>query len=143
MLRKYQQEALDAVRVKFENKINRQLIVLPTASGKTFVMAAIAKHFNKKVLVIAHRDELIQQAAKRFREYWPKADIGICKAKRKEFDHQIIIGSTQTCCRSSCLKQLKEKDFDILMIDETHHAPANTYQRIVKELGFSVGTKSF
>lgn len=137
----YQEKALFAVIQALQAGIHRQLIVLPTASGKTFVMAAIAKLLNLKVLLIAHRDELLQQAANKFRTYWPKADIGICKAEKKEFDHQIVIGSTQTCCRPSCLRQLKEKNFDILMIDETHHAPANTYQRIIKELGFAAGTE--
>jgi superfamily II DNA or RNA helicase len=141
VLRNYQEEALNSVIKDFQDGICRQLIVLPTASGKTFVMAAIIKHYKLKVLVVAHREELLQQAEDKIRLYWPEADIGICKAKRKEYDHQIVIGSTQTCSRPRCLKQLKKKGFDILMIDETHHAPASTYQRIIKELGFSEGTK--
>lgn len=135
ILRDYQEEALNSVINDFQAGACRQLIVLPTASGKTFVMAAIAKHFNKRVLLIAHREELLQQAEDKIRQYWPETDIGICKAERKEFDHQIIIGSTQTCSRPSCLRQLKKKGFDILMIDETHHAPAETYQRIIKKTG--------
>jgi hypothetical protein len=93
------------------------------------------------VLLIAHREELLLQAEKTFRKYWPKVDIGYCKAERKELGHQIILGSTQTCCRSNNLRRLKEQGFNILMIDETHHAPADTYQSIIKELGFSAGTK--
>ncbi len=141
ILRDYQEEALTAVIKEFQVETFRQLIVLPTAAGKTFVMAAIVRHFNKKVLLIAHREELLHQAEEKIKAYWPEADIGYCKAERKEFDHQIILGSTQTCCRPNGLRQLKEKGFDILMIDETHHAPADTYQRIIKELGFADGAK--
>ena len=140
-LRDYQEEALNSVIKDFQGEVHHQLIVLPTASGKTFVMAAIIKHYKLKVLVVAHREELLLQAQDKIKQYWPEADIGICKAERKEFDHQIIIGSTQTCSRPRCLKQLKKKGFDILMIDETHHAPASTYQRIIKELGFGDKTK--
>lgn len=141
ILRDYQEEALTAVIKEFQFETFRQLIVLPTAAGKTFVMAAIARNFNKKVLLIAHREELLLQAEEKLKIYWPEAEIGYCKADRKEFEHQIILGSTQTCCRPNSLRQLKEKGFDILMIDETHHAPAETYQKIIQELGFAAGTK--
>ncbi|MFA6990478.1 MAG: DEAD/DEAH box helicase [Candidatus Babeliales bacterium] len=141
ILRDYQEEALNSVIKDFQDGVHHQLIVLPTASGKTFVMAAIAKYFNKRVLLVAHREELLLQAQDKIKLYWPEADIGICKAERKEYDHQIVIGSTQTCSRPRCLKQLKKNDFDILMIDETHHAPASTYQRIIKDLGFGGKTK--
>lgn len=140
-LRDYQQEALEAIQAEFNNGIFKQLIVLPTGSGKTILMAAIVKHFNKRVLLIAHREELINQAEKSFRKYWHKADIGICSAKRKDFNNQIILGSVQTCFRQKTLKQLKKKSFDILMIDEAHHATAKTYQKIIRELGFGEKTK--
>ncbi|MFH1254647.1 MAG: DEAD/DEAH box helicase [bacterium] len=135
-LRDYQREALNSVISEYKNGINRQLIVIPTAGGKTLVMAAIAKHFKKRVLILAHLEELIQQAEDKFRLFWPEVDIGIYKAERKELDHQIIIATVQTCSRPGNLKQLKKNDFDILMIDETHHAPAKSYQRIIKDLGF-------
>ena len=135
-LRKYQQEALAAVLKGFNDGTHRQLIVLPTGTGKTILMAAIAKHFKKRVLVIAHREELIQQAKTKFRSLWKKADIGICKAKRNELDHNIIIGSVQSCSQNKRLEQLKKKGFDVLMIDEAHHAPAKSYLKIINGLGF-------
>lgn len=135
-LRDYQEEALNSVIKELQNEIRNQLIVLPTASGKTFVMAAIVKHFDKQTLIIAHREELLQQAAKKIRQYWPEADMGFYDAETKDLNHKIIIGSVQTCCRPDNLKQLKQKGFDLLMIDETHHAPAETYQKIITELGF-------
>ncbi len=136
ILRNYQEEGLEKIQKEFESGTSRQLIVLPTGSGKTILMAAIAKHYDKKVLILAHRGELLEQAKTKIKLYWPEADIGICKAQRNEIDHQIVIGSVQSCCRSKRLKQLREKDFDILMIDEAHHAAASTYQKIINALGF-------
>ena len=135
-LREYQSEALEEVHKKFLAGLNSQLIVLPTGSGKTILMAAIGKHFNKRMLLLAHREELIQQAFDKFKLYWPEADIGICKAEKENTKNQIIIGSVQSCSRQKKLELLKESGFDILMIDEAHHATADSYQKIINELGF-------
>ncbi len=77
-LRNYQIEAVKSVIDEAEAGIKRQLISLPTGSGKTIVMAAIGKHFDKKVLILAHREELIQQAVDKFKLFWPEASIGVC-----------------------------------------------------------------
>ncbi len=135
-LREYQQEALEEVQKGVIAGLNSQLIVLPTGSGKTILMAAIGQHFNKRLLLLAHREELIQQAVEKFKLYWPEADIGICKAEREEISHQIVIGSVQSCSRLKRLIKLKEQGFEILMIDEAHHASADSYQKIIEELGF-------
>lgn len=132
----YQQEALQSVIAEFEAGTHRQLICLPTGTGKTILMAAIAKHFNKKILILAHREELIRQAKNKIKLYWKQADIGIVKAEQNEIDHHIVIGSVLTCCRPKRLAQLKEQGFEILIIDEAHHAVADTYHRIIDELGF-------
>jgi superfamily II DNA or RNA helicase len=138
-LREYQQEALEEVYKWFIAGLNSQLIVLPTGSGKTILMAAIGQHFNKRLLLLAHREELIQQAVEKFKLYWPEADIGICKAEREEISHQIVIGSVQSCSRPKRLVKLKEQGFEILLIDEAHHASADSYQKIIEELGFKKG----
>jgi len=135
-LREYQEEALQEIVKALSEGINKQLIVLPTGSGKTILMAALAKYFNKRTLILAHREELIQQAFDKFKLYWPEADIGICKAERAETNHQIVIGSVQSCCKPKRLAHLKDSEFNIFLIDEAHHATAESYQKIIKELGF-------
>ena len=85
-LRDYQIEAINSVTVSFLEGIHRQLIILPTGSGKTIIMAALAMQFNKKTLLIAHREELISQAVDKFRLVWPEASIGVCMAERDEID---------------------------------------------------------
>lgn len=130
-LRNFQKEALEAVIAAHEADINRQLIALPTGSGKTIVMAAIAKHFNKKTLLLAHREELLFQAVEKFKLYWPDVSIGICKAERDEIDCQIVVGSVQTCARPKRIEALKEQGFELILVDEAHHATADTYQAII------------
>lgn len=135
-LRHYQQEAIEKVIKSFENKTSKQLLTLPTGSGKTIIMAALAKHLGKRTLLLAHREELISQAMAKFKLVWPDAELGICMADRNEHDKQVVFGSVQSCCRDSRLNNLKENNFELLLIDEAHHASSPSYQKIIKELGF-------
>lgn len=140
-LRDYQIECLDTVLNESKAGVNRQLVSLPTGSGKTVIMSAIAKHLNKKTLVIAHREELIEQAHEKFKLFWPEIDIGICMAERNDVSNQIIVGSVQSCSRPKRLERLKEQNFDVLMIDEAHHSSADSYQTIIDSLGFGNGSR--
>jgi len=140
-LRDYQEEAVAAVSEQYKKGVTRQLIVLPTGTGKTVLIAAIVMLLGWKTLILAHREELIQQAREKILAYWPEADIGICKAHKNELEHTIVIGSVQTCCRPKRLKQLKKRGFAVLIIDEAHHAPADSYLKVVKKLGFMSSTK--
>lgn len=136
-LRGYQNEAIKKVIESFENGTNKQLLNLPTGAGKTIIMAALAKQLARRTLLLAHREELITQAMAKFRLVWPDTELGICMADQNEPDRGVVFGSVQSCCRDSRLNQLKENDFDLLLIDEAHHASSPSYQKIIKELGFS------
>lgn len=138
-LRDYQTDCVETVFSKFRSGINRQLAHLPTGSGKTIIMAAIAKAKNCSTLILAHREELIDQARGRILDYWPEADIGICMGDRQELDHQIIIGSVQSCSRQKRLELLQGLGIELLMIDEAHHAASDSYVAVVKALGFEKG----
>ncbi len=137
VLRDYQLEAINAVSVAFFEGTHKQLIILPTGSGKTIVMAALAMQFNKKTLLLAHREELITQAVDKFKLVWPEVNVGVCMAERDEIHNQIVIGSVQSCSRPKRLERLKEQGFEIMMIDESHHAVSESYQSIIDELGFN------
>jgi len=134
--REYQIEALEAVASARTRGITRQLISLPTGCGKTVVFALLAKEFNGKTLVIAHTEELISQAVAKLKTVWPEADIGIVKAKSDEVDAQVVVASIQTISRDRRLQRLKDQNFELLIIDEAHHAAATSYMKVVKELGF-------
>ena len=136
-LRPYQNEALFGVVKSFEENIHRQLVVMPTASGKTVLFVAITKHFNRKTLILAHRDELITQAYDKFKVFYPDADVGIYQGKNKSLNHDVIISSIQTCSQQNRLLQLKKEGFGLLVIDEAHHATSKSYQKIIKDFEFA------
>jgi len=139
-LRDYQQEAVNAVLSEYRNGVTRQLVVIPTGGGKTVVFAYIAKLLGYPTLVLAHRDELVRQAADKFGMVWPEASVGIVKAQ--ENDHQgrdVVVASVQTLSREERLSRFSSERFGFLVVDEAHHAVAPTYLRVFDRLGFMSG----
>lgn len=129
-LRNYQKEAVEAIHNNFKNN-NESLLVLPTGSGKTNVFSQIAKDYieqGKKVLILAHREELILQAKNRLKDDF-NVSAGIEKAGYDRPNcENIIIASV-----FSLLHRLKDYDknyFDLIIIDEAHHSLANSYRTI-------------
>ncbi len=100
-LRPDQQDAVDAVLAALAEGIRRPLVAMPTGSGKSIVLGAIATRLaaeGKRVLVLAHRGELIHQNAGALARLDPLADFGICHAGsgRDDLVSRIVIGSTPT-----------------------------------------------
>ncbi len=83
-LRPYQIECLEAIDSKVDQGINRQLVVLPTGSGKTVIFSELIKRKNLKTLVIAHRIELLEQAKDKLKKVAPDIDSGILCGRKKE-----------------------------------------------------------
>jgi superfamily II DNA or RNA helicase len=104
-------------------------------------MAAIAKKFNKRTLILAHREELISQTVEKFQLFWPGVSIGVCMADRDEILSQIVVGSVQSCSRPKRIERLKAQGFKVLLIDEAHHAVSDSYQSVIDSLGFVPGKK--
>jgi ATP-dependent helicase IRC3 len=137
-LRDYQDEAVDAVAtaVSVEGK-RRVAIVLPTGAGKTVVFGALAWSWLAdglgRVLVLAHRDELITQAAAKLSLWVPRHLIGIVKASRNECDAPVVVASVQTLRNDRRLEQAGK--FGLIVVDEAHHASAASYKKVLGELG--------
>ncbi len=106
-LRNYQIEAVEAVISAANAGIHRQLISLPTGSGKTIIMSALAKELNKRTLILAHRQELIEQTVSKLKLVWPNIGIGICQGERNEIDSPVVVGSVQSCSRPRRLERLR------------------------------------
>jgi superfamily II DNA or RNA helicase len=134
-LRPYQHEAIDAVEKALDKGVQKPLVVLPTGTGKTVVFSRAIEKRGGTALVLAHRDELIQQAAEKLAAVAPElADsIGTVKAEKNDVDAKIIVGSVQTLSRDKRLAQLPTK-FDTVVIDEAHHAAADSYLKIIEHL---------
>lgn len=133
-LRPYQHECLEAIETAQTEGTNRQLVALPTGTGKTIIFTTVAKKRNGRTLILAHRDELIQQAVDKLMMVWDDANIGVVKAERNETNKQVIVGSVQTVSRENRLEQLPA-DFDVIVTDEAHHSAAATYRRLYEYLG--------
>ena len=137
-LRPYQQEALLALDKSHKQGKTRLLISLPTGAGKTIIFANLianrSLNNNSRSLVIAHRDELIEQAVDKIQLVIDGADIGIVKANNNQINSRVVVASIQTLARESRLAQL-EKNFSTIIVDEAHHASANSYLRVLQSLG--------
>ena len=133
-LRPYQYECIEAIESAEKNGTNRQLVALPTGTGKTVIFCTFAKKRNGRTLILAHRDELIQQAVDKLEMVWDNVSAGVVKAERNETDKQVVVGSVQTVSRENRLEQLPT-DFDFIITDECHHGAAATYRRIYEYLG--------
>lgn len=138
--REYQLEALEAVSEFQSNGITRQLISLPTGCGKTVIFALLAKELGIRTIVLAHTEELIQQAVAKFKVVSPEVDIGVVKAESDEVEAQVVVASVQTASKPKRLSKLKENGFGLMIIDEAHHATAKSYTKVIEELGFFEGS---
>ena len=132
--RDYQIAAIEAVDRAYKEGITRPLIALPTGTGKTIIFASLIKQRQGRALVIAHRDELIRQAADKIAMVNPDLEIGIVKAGENDTSHQCVVASIQTLSRQSRLQQMSD-DFNTIVIDEAHHAAAGTYRSVLEYFG--------
>lgn len=105
--------------------------------GKTIVFAILAKMLNVPTLILAHREELLTQARAKMRLVDPQADVGILQAEETGgMDARICVASIQTASRPRRLETLKGRGFELCIVDEAHHASAESYENTLKELGF-------
>ncbi len=126
-LRPYQIEAIETVNRKLSDGVTRQLLVLATGLGKTFVASTIANQY-KKVLWITHTEELILQSAKSLMSFNPS--VGIIKAERFDIDKEIVVASIQTLWRR--LDKIDKDTFEIIIVDEAHMAASRTWSMAIE-----------
>lgn len=124
-LRPYQREAVEAVYDYLRSHDDNPCVVIPTAGGKTPVMATICKdavmQWNGRVLILAHVKELLEQTADKLSKICPKVRFGIYSAglKRRDTSRAVVVAGIQ-----SIYKRASELDaFDLVIIDEAHMIP--------------------
>lgn len=136
-LRPYQRDAVEAIREHWIKGIRRQLLVLPTGAGKTVVFSHLIRRRTtdgRRALVIANRDELIQQAVNKIQQVAPDLEVGVVQAKRDEHHAQVVVASIQTLARERRIAPLVGT-VSTIVIDEAHHAAARTYMESLETLG--------
>lgn len=125
-----QPEALENLRATFEEGYDRALVVMATGLGKTYLAGFFAKNF-KRVLFIAHREEILYQAKNSFLKIMPDKTAGIYSGKEKSPTSDFVFASVFTLGRQKHLEIFDPEEFELIIIDEFHHAAARTYQRVL------------
>lgn len=128
-LKEHQKSALKALEQMRDNSETIALLYHATGTGKTTTAVLDAKRCGGRVLFIAHTQELVDQATKRFRELWTNTTVGrYCEVIKQPRAH-VVCGSVQSVALH--LDEFKDDEFDYLIVDEAHHAAADTYQKIL------------
>jgi DNA or RNA helicases of superfamily II len=128
-LKQHQIEALESLQRMRENKETIALLYHATGTGKTFTAVMDAKRFGGRVLFLAHTQELVNQAYQSFLRLWPEASAGRYMEGIKETNAHVVCGSIQSVALH--LEDFRDDAFDYLIIDEAHHASADTYQKVL------------
>jgi DNA repair protein RadD len=134
-LRPYQREAVQRVVAHFRASSDPGVVVLPTGSGKSLVIAELARLARGRVLVLAHVRELVEQNHAKFEAYGLKADIFSAGLKRKEAARHVVFGSVQSVVRN--LASFDDAGFTLLVIDECHRVSLDdnaSYRQVIDHL---------
>lgn len=147
-LRDYQRDALAASQAAFARGVWSQLMVSAVGSGKTVIFAHLRHAYadwlaqfpalQQKVLVLAHRDRLLDQAAQKIALYNPGLRIGVEMDRQRHtpFD-DVVVASVQTLAARNFqrLASLNPDEFRIIVVDEAHRSAAHSYQRVLRHFG--------
>ncbi|MEP1216360.1 MAG: DEAD/DEAH box helicase [Marinobacter sp.] len=133
-LRPYQQEAVDATLRHFRQSDETAVIVLPTGAGKSLVIAELARLARRKILVLTHVKELVEQNHAKYQSYGLTGGVFSAGLKRKENRHQVTFASVQSVAAN--LDQFRD-EYSLVVIDECHRVSGeetSQYQRIIELL---------
>lgn len=135
-LRPYQEEARRSIEAEWAEGRRRTLLVLPTGCGKTIVFCTVAKDgvdAGGRVLILAHRGELLEQAADKLRR---ATGLGCAVEKAEDTSvgswYRVTVGSVQTLMRPKRLAQFPPDWFTHIVVDEAHHALSDSYQQVLE-----------
>lgn len=136
-LRPYQRDAIRAVVDGRKRGLRRMLIALPTGSGKTVIFSELARMARRPVLVLAHRTELVQQAADKLgRALGDPKLVAVEQGSLRAPDGVKAVVASIRSLHSRRLARLREaRDFGLVIYDECHHAAADDNKRVLEELG--------
>lgn len=131
LLRPYQEAAVSDA-CKALDKHGNTIVVAPTGAGKTIMLSALVGERykdGKKILVMQHRDELVDQNKSKFERINPYITTSIVNGTVKNWDGNTIFSMVQTISRERNLRDRPK--FDMIVVDESHHAAADTYLKVI------------
>ena len=129
---KMQQEALTALEKLQQDNKHKALLISATGTGKTYLSAFAVKKANpKRLLFLAHREQILKQACKTFAKIIPDIQYGILSANHKDFHKPYLFATINMLSKEENLTQFTPTHFDCIIIDETHRAGASSYLKIL------------
>jgi len=139
ILRPYQEACVRRVVAAYEqDRHGQELLVLPTAAGKTVifsqVIAQLAGRYGLHALIVAHTDELLNQAAEKYRQVKPTAVIGKVGGGLHDYGGEVTVASVDTISRPTHLATLQRIGYGLVVVDEAHRSAAPKYQRVLQAL---------
>ena len=132
ILRPYQDVAVSDASKALSDRKNT-IVVAPTGAGKTIMLSAlVGKRYKKgnRVLVLQHRDELVEQNMIKFSKINPDIKTSIVNGSVKDWDGEAVFSMVQTLSRDNNLAKRPKFDM-VVVIDESHHVAAETYQKVI------------
>lgn len=140
-LRPYQIEAVQAIEREFETN-DSTLIVMATGLGKTATFGEVIRRMavnGKRCLVLAHRSELVEQAAKHIQtRVGINASVEMAErvATNGVYADPVVVASVQTCITERHgirrMERFKASDFSLVVVDEAHHATSQSYRDVIE-----------
>lgn len=129
-----QKDALEQLRLLREKGKQRGLIISATGTGKTYLGAFDVKSTDpKKMLFLAHREQILEKSKESFSRIigGKKTDYGLYTGNSRNKNAKYVFATVQTLSKSNHLSLFDRDEFDYILVDEVHHAGAETYQKIM------------
>lgn len=128
-----QKEAMISLAQLRAKNENRALLIAATGTGKTYLSIFDVKQFNaKKVLYVAHRDMILSKAEQSFSSLLPNINTGFLNGNQKDSNADYLFASVFTLSKDDVLSQFKKDAFDYIIVDEVHHAGAQSYKKVIE-----------
>ena len=128
-----QKEAMIALNNLREENQNRALLIAATGTGKTYLSIFDVNQVKpRKVLYVAHRDMILDKSEKSFRNYFPNIKTGFLNGNQKDLHADYLFASVFTLAKEETLRSFKKDEFDYIIVDEVHHAGAESYKKVIE-----------
>jgi superfamily II DNA or RNA helicase/HKD family nuclease len=121
-------EALEELQKTLEEEYSKALVVMATGLGKTYLAGFFTQNFGR-TLFIAHREEILYQAKNSFENIMPEKRYGFYNGKEKDSHADVIFASIFTLSMKTHLEKFQPDEFDLIIVDEFHHAASDSYKR--------------
>jgi len=127
-----QKEAMTALHNLREENQNRALLIAATGTGKTYLSIFDVNQVKpKKVLYVAHRDMILDKSEKSFKNILPEIKTGFLNGNKRDLSADYLFASVFTLAKEDTLKSFKKDEFDYIIVDEVHHAGAESYRKVI------------